>query len=159
LDKQTANYKKSVADHLEAGRLDPHDAEYRQSLCKARSSQGVREWKYDSDTALACYTTAIETGPANNAAAAAAYSGRASVYSERGEYDKAIADLTESIRIQGMNGENPAGTYLVRGHAHDDAKDYARARVDYEKAAELEPDGCWGSKARENLERLRKAGR
>jgi tetratricopeptide (TPR) repeat protein len=157
VDKLIAEQEKIIADFIEARRLEPNNAEYRRQLYIAYNSQAIHyDWKYDSDTAIIYFTKAIETDPTNTRDGG--YSGRASTYSERGEYDKAIADWTESIRLTVMQGENPSSTYVVRGYDYKHKGDYARARADFEKAVELDGGGYWGREAKEQLERLREEG-
>lgn len=52
-----------------------------------------------------------------------------------GEFDKAIADFSEAIRMS----PNDATTYLIRGHALNHRRDYDKAIADYSSAIQLEP--------------------
>jgi tetratricopeptide (TPR) repeat protein len=77
------------------------------------------------------YTKAIEANPRD----AKAYLLRGQAYSEKGQYDQAIADFTRALEI------NPRDTeaYLNRGHAYIDKKQYDRAISDYGKILEIKP--------------------
>jgi tetratricopeptide (TPR) repeat protein len=77
------------------------------------------------------YTKAIEANPRD----AKAYFLRGQAYSEKGQYDQAIADFTRALEI------NPTDTeaYLNRGHAYIDKKQYDRAISDYGKILEIKP--------------------
>ena len=64
---------------------------------------------------------------------AAAYYGRGLAYGGKGEYDKAIADCTEAIRLN----PNYAAAYYIRGAAYEEIGDKAKAAADYAKAKQL----------------------
>jgi len=55
---------------------------------------------------------------------------------ESGDYDKAIAELTEAIRLY----PNSDGAYLMRGKTYFVKQDYDKAIADYTQAIRLEPD-------------------
>ena len=57
-------------------------------------------------------------------------------YDEKGEYDRAIADYTEAIRIK----PDYAEAYRNRGVAYAEKGEYDRAIADYTEAIRLKPD-------------------
>ncbi len=59
----------------------------------------------------------------------------AAAWGEKGDYDKAIADYTEAIRLDPTS----AHAYLFRGQAHSGNKDYDEAIVDFTAAIRLNP--------------------
>jgi tetratricopeptide (TPR) repeat protein len=66
---------------------------------------------------------------------AGAFLDRGLLFSERGDYDNAIAEFTEAIKL------NPDYTnaYTSRGDAYYDTKDYDRAIEDYNTALRIDP--------------------
>ena len=63
-----------------------------------------------------------------------AYSGRGvAVRGNRGDYDKAIADYNEAIRLD----PKAAGAYYGRGFAHQQKGEQAKADEDFAKAKKL----------------------
>jgi len=71
-------------------------------------------------------------------------------YYGKGDYDSAIADYTDAIRID----PNYAIAYNVRGNAYYSKRDYNRAIADYEAALRIEPNDAV---IRQNLENARRA--
>ena len=67
-----------------------------------------------------------------------AYNCRASIYRSNNENDKAIADLTEAIRLEPKTWL----FYYGRGLAWADKEDHARAITDYNEAIGLNPNGA-----------------
>ena len=66
---------------------------------------------------------------------AVAYIYRGVAYDDKGQYDRAIADYTQAIKL------NPkySKAYYVRGLAYRNTGQYDRAIADYDKAIELNP--------------------
>lgn len=67
------------------------------------------------------------------------YTNRGNAYESVRNYNKAIADYTEAIRV-GPKGPNSARLYTNRGNAYDSKGDYGLAIADYTKAMQLEYD-------------------
>ncbi|MDR1074069.1 MAG: tetratricopeptide repeat protein, partial [Treponema sp.] len=80
-----------------------------------------------------------------------AYYNRGYAYVEKGDYDIAIADYNQALRLN----PNLASAYLNRGFAYVMKGDYTRARADWEKTLQLNPADA---NARNNLEVLRRQG-
>ncbi len=96
-------------------------------------------------------TTEIELDPK----IAFIYAARGSVYYNRSEYEKAIADYTEAIRLQPDYAEkcdniscyiaavslnpNDATIYYRRGRAYYDSKEYEKAIADYTASIKIDP--------------------
>jgi tetratricopeptide (TPR) repeat protein len=135
----------------------------------------------------------LEAGIAENAAApaqsdlqlAAVYFNSGNDYYAKGDYDRAIADYNEAIRLNPNDdyaynnrgnayhakgdydraiadcnealrlNPNGANTYNNRGNAYYYKKDYRLARTDWEKALELDPNNV---SAQNNLKALRQEG-
>jgi len=71
---------------------------------------------------------------------AALYAIRGKIWEEKHEYDKAIADFDESIRLDPLQS-----TYFRRrGKVWCDKKDYDKAIADYDEAVRLGPDDASG---------------
>jgi len=79
-----------------------------------------------------------------------AYNGRGNVYYSKRDYDRAIADYTEAIKIN----PNDAVLYANRGNAYREKRDYDRAIADYEAALRISPNNA---DAKQQLENARKA--
>jgi tetratricopeptide (TPR) repeat protein len=76
----------------------------------------------------------------------AAYNNRGNAYFADKDYDRAIADYTETIRLD----PEDALAYFKRGNAHEAKKDYGRAIADFTEAIVLNPNDanafnsrCW----------------
>ena len=64
-----------------------------------------------------------------------AYNNRGNAYGDKGDYDRAIADYNEAIRLD----PKYASAYYNRGIAYDDKGDHDRAIADYDEAIRLDP--------------------
>jgi len=60
-------------------------------------------------------------------------------YYKKGNYDQAIAEYTEAIRLNPKFSE----AYIMRGLAYSQKKDYDLAIADYDKAIQLDPKDKW----------------
>ena len=65
-----------------------------------------------------------------------AYNNRGDAYANKGDYDKAIADYTEAIRLK----PDYAYAYYGRGKAYAEKGDLDKAIADYTVAVRLKPD-------------------
>ena len=93
--------------------------------------RGVKHLENDQcDQAIDSLTLAIGLCPA----LANAYFARAGAYHGRGDFELAIADCTELIRL------NPecAGAYSLRGQIHEKTGNWAKAERDLAKARRIE---------------------
>ena len=106
------------------------------------------------EAAIAACTHAIRSGRFSGHDLASIYDNRAIELRERGEYDKAIADYSEAIRIDGAL----SGAYTGRGLAHEGKAEVDQAKADYRKALALAPkydDAQWAQDtARQRLAAL-----
>ena len=97
---------------------------------KSHVQQGSQ--KTVSETAQkTTFSEAVEANPR----LAAAYYDRANVFYNKGEYDKAIADLTKAIEI----APDEAYYYNFRGFLYKDTMVYDKAIADFNKTLTLEP--------------------
>jgi tetratricopeptide (TPR) repeat protein len=76
------------------------------------------------------------TPTAEDEAKAALDRGNAAI--EKKEYDKAISDYTEAIRLK----PDAADAYYNRGIAYDDKNEHDKAISDYTEAIRLKPDAA-----------------
>jgi tetratricopeptide (TPR) repeat protein len=94
------------------------------------------------EAAIVACTHAIRSGRFGAHDLATIYGNRAIELRERGDYDKAIADYSEAIRIDGdLNG-----AYTGRGLAYEGKAEVDKAKADYRKALALAPkydDAQW----------------
>ena len=106
------------------------------------------------DTAITACTRAIQSGHFSGAQLATIYDNRAMELRERGEYDRAIADYSEAIRID----DALTGAYAGRGLAYEGKTEVDKARADYRRALDLTQkyeDGQWAhDTARQRLAAL-----
>jgi tetratricopeptide (TPR) repeat protein len=63
---------------------------------------------------------------------------------KQGEYAEAIADFTQCLEHGDDDPTARAGTYLLRGSAYTESKQYDRAIDDYTKIIDLIPGESWG---------------
>jgi tetratricopeptide (TPR) repeat protein len=84
----------------------------------------------DIDKWIAQYSEAIKSNPND----AEAYLGRGDAYYEKKDYDKAIADYTQGIRL-----DPDFEAYRFRGDAYFNKGDYDKAIADYSEALRLAP--------------------
>jgi len=111
-------------------------------------------FKESGDAAIAGCTRAIQSGRFNNSTLAILFNNRAIEYRQAGDYDRAIADYTQTIRLD----PDFTGAYSGRGLAYEGKGDTAKALADYRKALTVAPkhnDGQWAhDTARERLKAL-----
>lgn len=101
----------------------------------------VEAWLHDeNERALPLCSRALRSGDLSSSQTANALNARGLLYVLKGDYDKAIQDLDESIRL------NPdyAGAHNNRGHAYLGKGEYDRAIQDFEQAIRLKPDDDGG---------------
>ena len=64
-----------------------------------------------------------------------AYIRRGNAYNHKGDYDRAIADLEQAVRLDPKDPK----AYVIRGFAYVEKGDYDRAIADLEQAVRLDP--------------------
>ncbi len=89
----------------------------------------------DYDEAIRLFTSAIGSGDLSVAHRATAYNKRGNAWGKKKDYDRAIADYNEAIRL------NPqlALAFNSRGNAWAEKKEYDHAIADYNEAIRLNP--------------------
>jgi len=90
----------------------------------------------DPDSTIAGCTALIQSGRESTDNLAGAYRKRASAYMRKSDYDHAIQDYYDLIRLNPKN----APAYTERGSAHFYKGDYDRAIQDYDDAIRLDPN-------------------
>jgi lipoprotein NlpI/predicted aspartyl protease len=88
-----------------------------------------------TDARTAACTRAIASGKLSSKNLGFTYNNRGNAWGIKGQYDKAIADFDEAIRLNPQD----APTYGNRGHAWSRKGDYDRAIADYGEAIRLNP--------------------
>jgi tetratricopeptide (TPR) repeat protein len=136
--KLKKEYDRALADQSEAIRIDAAFADAFYNRC-------IRNLKEDYDQALGDCSRAIELGPSANAMSPSGarlgddvtssdyYRERGFTYLRKREYDHAIADFDNAIRL---NPKNPK-SFENRGLAYEAKGDAARAQADSEMATQL----------------------
>ncbi len=83
---------------------------------------------------IAACTAVIQSGRSGKDLALA-YNNRAIDYRRNGDYDRAIADYSEAIKLEPKN----TAAYYNRGVAYQAKNDYVHAIADYTQAIALDP--------------------
>ena len=146
-------YEKALADFNQVLRLlDPDDT---RNIAITHSNRGI-VWddmgEYDKAIAdfneslrlfdqraknagLGSALTQLFGGPDDTKNIAMAYSNRGNAWNDKREYDKAIADCNEAIRLS----PKYASAYSNRGNAWEKKGDYDKALADFSQALQLNP--------------------
>jgi len=82
---------------------------------------------------------------------AIAYRNRANLYFNKHDWDKAIADYTQAIRLDPNDDEK----YNDRGAAYYNKGDFDSAIADFESALRINPNNSYTKKALEEAKRRR----
>jgi tetratricopeptide (TPR) repeat protein len=103
---------------------------------------GERCFTQEGEVAIAACTRAIQSGRFSGTELASIYDNRAIELRQQGDFDRAIADYTAAIRIDGEH----TGAYTGRGLAYEGKAESEKAKADYRKALALAQkfdDGQW----------------
>jgi len=134
------NIDQAIAEYTEALNRSPNDDSAKSNLAAAYYIRGVIfTSKGEHARSIEDYSNAIKYLPNYPLA----INKRGQAYLNNGDFDKAIADFEELLRLDQNNNmaKNAlAGAYMQRGIAHDKNKDYARAISDFEKSLQFNPD-------------------
>jgi tetratricopeptide (TPR) repeat protein len=113
-----------------------------------------RCFKEEGQTAVEVCTRAIQSGKFTGATLATIYNNRAIELRQQSEYDRAIADYSQAIRLDA----DFTGAYAGRGLAYEGKGDIEKAKADYRKTLTVIKkynDGQWAhDTARERLDAL-----
>ena len=106
--------------------------------CTARAAAVDSEtcFKETGDVAIAACTRLIESGEFTGNGLAAIYFNRGVTWYEMGNYDRAIQDYNEAIKLN----PNFEQAFFNRGNAFDEHEQFDRAIQDYDRAIALKPD-------------------
>ena len=127
---ETKEYDRAIADYSEYIQLIPNDPFGYLKRGVVRHAAGKHR------EAISDYTRALELEKAANAGyGAGLHYNRANVYRDLGEYDKAIADYDEAVRI------DPKYQHAIvsRGSVRNSKGDYDRAIADLDLALKIDP--------------------
>ena len=111
------------------------------TIISPAGAQTAQQWKCTGnpdiawDQQIAGCTDTIQSGKYSGAGLAWAYGNRGRSYRVKKDYDRAIADFSEAIRLD----PKIAKAYNERGGAYYGKKDYDRAIADYSEAIRLNP--------------------
>jgi tetratricopeptide (TPR) repeat protein len=96
----------------------------------------------EGEAAIAACTHAIQSARFSGETLATLYHNRAIELRQDGDYDRAVADYSQAIRIDAEF----TGAYAGRGLAHEGKGEVEQAKADYRKALAIAPkyeDGQW----------------
>jgi tetratricopeptide (TPR) repeat protein len=113
-----------AAVFIVAGLITPAAADDRDTCAKAAG-----------DEAIAACSRAIASGKFRDKALAPLFNNRGYDYKAKGDYDRAIADYNEAIRLDSKN----ASAFNNRGTCYYAKGDHDRAISDYSEAIRLDP--------------------
>jgi len=91
------------------------------------------------DDAIAACSRAINSGKVSPTNLASVLRSRGSEYAAKKNYDLAIADFNEAIKLD----PNGSSSFVSRGRAYDDKNDYDRAIADFSEAIKLDPNDSY----------------
>lgn len=122
---------KALVHFLKAIELNPLNATYYSNLALVFQCQG------EVEEALSNYSKSIALRPSWSA-----YNNRASLHNYRKEYDKAVADCTAALKLQGQEGDvcDKVNLYATRADAYIGQGDYRKALQDLNAGMALDPD-------------------
>jgi tetratricopeptide (TPR) repeat protein len=121
--------ERAIADYTEAIRLDPKNIDaffFRAIVYRGSSGNGALA------LAIADLDTVIRLDPKHTSA----LYGRGFAHHTKGDYDRAIADYNDAIRLGYKSADGPLS---YRGHAYFCKKDFGRAIADYDAALKINP--------------------
>jgi tetratricopeptide (TPR) repeat protein len=102
----------------------------RENLKKCLSSQ--------ADAMIAGCTALIQAGKESSASLEVAYWRRGEAYTRKGDYEHAIQDYGDAIRLN----PNDMYAYLERGNAYNLKRDYGHAVQDFNEAIRVDPNSA-----------------
>ncbi len=108
----------------------------RENLSKCQSA--------DPDTKIVGCTALIQAGQDAADNLSTIYNNLGVAYEDKGDYDRAIQDFNETIRLK----PSIAAPFYGRGEAYDHKGDYDRAIQDYNEAIRLKPNFVFAYNAR-----------
>src|SRR4029078_1272833 len=88
------------------------------------------------DTQIVACTHVIQTSNQASDRIAAAYNNRANAFRDQGNFDMALSDYAQAIRLK----PDYANAFNNRGIAYRAQHDYARAMADFNEAIRLDPN-------------------
>jgi len=98
----------------------------------------VKCWSNDPDARITGCTALIQTGGYAANSLAAIYNNRGNAYDRKRDYDHAIQDFNQAIRLN----QNFAAAYLGRGVTYYDKGDYDHAIQDFDGLISLNPSNA-----------------
>jgi tetratricopeptide (TPR) repeat protein len=101
----------------------------------------------DPDIAIIACSALIDSGGEAPGELSRDLNNRGGAYSAKGDYDLAITDLDQSIKLDSEN----AGAYINRGNSYGAKKEYDRALDDYGQALRIRPQDSGAYSARGNV--------
>src|SRR5689334_19571439 len=111
-----------------------------------------KEGAFSPDVAIKGCTASIDSGRWSGRDLVWAFKNRANAYLGKSDYSRAIADMTEALRLDPYDASILAG----RGRIYHDKDDYDRAIGDYSEAIRLDPNDASTFYDRGNVYYLKK---
>jgi tetratricopeptide (TPR) repeat protein len=143
--KAKGDYDRAIADYSQAIRLNPNQVVFANNLksteqvrASAQARQQVSQQIFrcngeDADQAIASCTELIYSSDYYDRKGA--LENRARAYQTKGDFERAIADYNEAVRLDPKS----ARAFTDRGSAYQTNGDLERAITDYDEAIRLDP--------------------
>jgi tetratricopeptide (TPR) repeat protein len=126
---------------VDIGALAPAVAQTQQQIDWCSGSGGAAP-----DLQISGCTAVIQSGKYTGKNLAIAFNNRGVGYYKKQDYDRAIADYDQAIRVDPLpgvaaddRGRTGTNVYNNRGYAYFAKKDHARAIADYDRAIKVDP--------------------
>src|SRR6266704_3602357 len=116
-----------VVAFLLAGTAAAQDRDQTWNSCVLHDEHGKLRAGTSPDLAIGACTAIIQLGQETTKGLALAFSNRGDAYNSKREYDRAIQDLDQAIRLD----PNYARAFVSRGDAYRHKREYDRAIQDY----------------------------
>jgi tetratricopeptide (TPR) repeat protein len=125
-----------AASIVTAGTAAAQDRDRLWNQCVVHDEHGNIQAGTSPDLAIGAYTAIIESGQETTKGLAATFLNRGRAYASKGNYDRAIQDFDQAIRL---DPNNPVA-FFSRGNVYARQGEYDHAIDDFDQAIRLDPN-------------------